>query len=97
MSWSAAFGSLKQSRDLTTVPSGFAATPIESKLSMRAFIQCEIERSPYGIIQLSMGAAWDSFEAGLLQGPLQFDKPLVGYQLTQKHPGPEARRHFAFR
>ena len=98
-----------------TVPTdtpGFAATPIEPKLSMRASIQCEIEltdvrlpsdavlpgakglRGPfsclnearYGIIWGSMGAARDSFEAALAYSKdrLQFDKPLAGYQLTQK-------------
>lgn len=95
-----------------TDAAGFEATPIESKLSMRASLQCDIRldevrlpqdailpenpglRGPfsclaearYGIAWGAMGAARDSLEVALeyAQQRLQFNRPLAGYQLTQK-------------
>ena len=92
--------------------SGFVATPIEPKLSMRASIQCDItldevrlpggavlpnvvglkgpfaclNEARYGIIWGAMGAARDSYETALRYSGQrkQFDKPLAGYQLTQR-------------
>lgn len=91
---------------------GFTAAAIESKLSMRASLQCDIEldevrvpadailphnpglRGPfaclsearYGIAWGAMGAARDSIEVALdyAAGRQQFNRPLSGYQLTQK-------------
>lgn len=91
---------------------GFRATAIESKLSMRASLQCDIHldqvrlpeeailphnpglRGPfsclaearYGIAWGAMGAARDALEAALeySRHRLQFNRPLSGYQLTQK-------------
>ena len=91
---------------------GFTASDIESKLSMRASLQCDIEmkdvrlpadaimpnnpglRGPfaclsearYGIAWGAMGAARDSIEAALDYAGQrqQFNRPLSGYQLTQK-------------
>lgn len=91
---------------------GFHATDIESKLSMRASLQCDIRldevrlpaeailpenpglRGPfsclaearYGIAWGAVGAARDALETALeySQQRLQFNRPLAGYQLTQK-------------